>query len=112
MVGRWHPKYVVRPIDARLSSTNVVIVETDLGPGFLKAIGNPAGTHCLACELVATQLAEWLGLQTLDYGLIRSTSRSTKSECTPAALHEAARRLSLGWNRATFGTDQKLNFGN
>lgn len=61
----------MRPIDARLSSTNVVIVETDLGQGFLKAIGNPAGTHCLACELVATQLAEWIGLQTLDYGLIK-----------------------------------------
>jgi|GEM_PF-6363813 len=48
MAGRWHPGYVVRPIDPRLSSTSVVIVETDLRPGFLKAIGNPAGTHCPA----------------------------------------------------------------
>lgn len=70
MVGRWHPQYIVRPIDSRQSSTNVVIVETDVGQGFLKAIGNPAGTHCLASEFVGTQLAEWLGLQTLDYGLV------------------------------------------
>ena len=70
MVGRWHPQYIVRPIDSRQSSTNVVIVETDIGQGFLKAIGNPAGTHCLASEFVGTQLAEWLGLQTLDYGLV------------------------------------------
>jgi len=47
-----------------------VIVETDLGPGYLKAIGNPAGLHCLASEYVATQLAEWLGLSTLDYGIV------------------------------------------
>ena len=70
MVGRWHPQYIVRPIDSRQSSTNVVIVETDIGQGFLKAIGNPAGMHCLASEFVGTQLAEWLGLQTLDYGLV------------------------------------------
>ncbi len=37
---RWNPQYIVRKIDARASSTEVVIVETDLGPGFLKAIGN------------------------------------------------------------------------
>ena len=47
-----------------------MIVETDLGQGFLKAIGNPAGTHCLASEFVGTQLAEWLGLSVLDYGLV------------------------------------------
>lgn len=73
MVGRWHPQYIVRQVgEPRQSSTEIVIVETDLGQqGFLKAIGNPAGTHCLASELVGTQLAEWLGLATLDYGLIQ-----------------------------------------
>lgn len=71
MFGRWHPQFIVRAIDSRQSSTEVVIVETDIGRGFLKAVGNPAGTHALASELVATQLAEWLGLPTLDYGLIR-----------------------------------------
>lgn len=69
-MSRWNPQYVIRAVDPVLSSTNVVIVETDIGQGYLKAIGNPAGEHCLACELVGTQLAEWLGLQTLDYGLI------------------------------------------
>ena len=69
-MGRWNPQYIIRKINSILSSTEVVIVETDLGPGFLKAIGNPAGTHCLASEYVATQLAEWLGLSTLEYGLV------------------------------------------
>ena len=69
-MGRWNPQYVIRAVEPVLSSTNVVIVETDIGQGYLKAIGNPSGEHCLACEFVGTQLAEWLGLQTLDYGLI------------------------------------------
>lgn len=69
-MGRWNPQFIIRQIDRRQSSTEAVIVETDLGPGVLKVIGNPAGTHCLASEFVGTQLAEWLGLSTLDYGLV------------------------------------------
>jgi hypothetical protein len=69
-MGRWNPNYIKWAIDERQSSTNVVIVETDIGQGYAKFIGNPAGEHCLACEYVCTQLAEWLGLPTLDYGLV------------------------------------------
>ena len=38
---------------------------------YLKAIGNPAGSHVLACEWVGSQLARWFGLSTFDFGLIR-----------------------------------------
>jgi len=69
-MGQWNPNYIERAIDERQSSTNVVIVETDIGQGYAKFIGNPAGEHCLASEYVCTQLAEWLGLPTLDYGLV------------------------------------------
>ncbi|MDB5344787.1 MAG: hypothetical protein JWP89_3164 [Schlesneria sp.] len=97
MVGRWHPNYIVRPIDSRQSSTNVVIVETDIGPGYIKAIGNPAGTHCLASELVGTQLAELIGLQTLNYGLIHVDDSiddirfycGTKAKSGPAFIAES-----------------------
>jgi hypothetical protein len=49
-------------------------VETDLGEGFIKALGNPEGPHALACELVGSMLAEWLGLSTLDFSLIELTA--------------------------------------
>jgi hypothetical protein len=45
-------------------------VDTDAGEGFLKAMGNPEGPHVLACELVGTELAKWLGLPTLEYAVI------------------------------------------
>jgi hypothetical protein len=45
-------------------------VETDVGEGFLKALGNPEGPHALACELVGSMLADWLGLPTLDFSLV------------------------------------------
>lgn len=44
--------------------------ETDQGKGYLKALGNRAGPHALACELVGTSLAKLLGLLTLDFALI------------------------------------------
>ena len=37
-------------------------------------MGNPKeGPHILACELVGTRVAEWLGLPTLDYGVMDLT---------------------------------------
>ncbi len=48
----------------------VVIVETDAGRGFLKAMGNPEGEHALACDWVGTQLAKWFGLPTLDQAIV------------------------------------------
>jgi hypothetical protein len=68
--GRWHPRIIKRYIESIPTSTRVVRVETDAGEGFLKALGNPEGPHTLACELVGTLLAEWLGLPTLDSAII------------------------------------------
>lgn len=51
----------------------MVRVDTDAGEGFLKALGNPEGPHALACELVGTLLAEWLGLPTLEHAIVQVT---------------------------------------
>ncbi len=71
--GAWQPRTVLRFIRSYPTSTNVVRVDTDAGEGFLKAMGNPEGPHVLACELVGTLLAEWLGLPTLEHALVQVT---------------------------------------
>ena len=68
--GVWRPQTVLRFIRSLPTSTNVVRVDTDAGEGFLKAMGNPEGPHALACELVGTLLAEWLGLPTFEHALV------------------------------------------
>ncbi|MFC1759478.1 HipA family kinase [Planctomycetota bacterium] len=66
----WHPTEITRYIEPRQSSTQVVIVDTDAGIGYLKAMGNPEGEHALACDFVGTQLANWFGLRTFDQCII------------------------------------------
>jgi hypothetical protein len=66
----WQPTCITQFVEARQSSTQVVIVETDAGRGFLKAMGNPEGEHALACDWVGTQLAKWFGLKTLDQAIV------------------------------------------
>lgn len=67
--GTWKPtrlRHVARVLG---TSMNTVEVETDAGLGFLKALGNREGEHALACELIGSSLAEWLGLPTLEFTL-------------------------------------------
>lgn len=66
----WQPTCITQFVEARKSSTMVVIVETDAGRGFLKAMGNPEGEHALACDWIGTQLAKWFGLPTLDQAIV------------------------------------------
>jgi hypothetical protein len=66
----WEPTHITRYVEARQSSTQVVIVDTDEGRGFLKAMGNPEGEHALACDWVGTQLASWFGLPTFDQAIV------------------------------------------
>ncbi len=68
--GAWQPRTVLRFIRSLPTSTNVVRVDTDAGEGFLKAMGNPEGPHVLACELVGTLPANWLGLPTFDHAIV------------------------------------------
>ena len=70
----WTPSTITRYIGSFKTSTGVAVVDTDCGEGYLKALGNPEGPHVLACELVGSCLADWLGLPTLDFTLIEVTS--------------------------------------
>jgi hypothetical protein len=66
----WNPKVITRAVVGYTTATETVHVDTELGEGFLKALGNPAGPHALACELVGSLAADWLGLRTLDFAVI------------------------------------------
>lgn len=66
----WRPKTFLRFEDALDTSMGTARIVTDAGAAYIKALGNRQGPHPLACEWVATQLAEWFGLATLDYALL------------------------------------------
>ena len=70
----WHPNTVIRTIRLYSSATRTVHVDTELGEGFLKGLGNPEGPHALACELVGSMAASWLGLKTFDFSIINVNS--------------------------------------
>lgn len=66
----WHPKEILRFIKAFPTSACTALVETDAGPGYLKAIGSDEGEHTLACEWVGSQLARWFGLSTFEFAIV------------------------------------------
>src|SRR4026207_2020920 len=69
-LGLWKPKRFERFEQSFDTSVGTSIVVTDAGKAYLKPLGNRQGPHVLACEWVATQLADWLGLVTFDYALL------------------------------------------
>ena len=70
----FNPSFIRRYIESRPTGASVVVVETDSGIGYLKGLGNASGPHALACELIGSMAADWLGLPTLDFALINVTS--------------------------------------
>lgn len=60
----WNPvgpvRQVGRPLATSMGTTRFRMA--DGSDAWLKAMGNAEGPHCLACELVATKLADWFGL--------------------------------------------------
>jgi len=64
------PKIIKRVSRTLPTSACTVVVETDCGTGYLKAIGNDEGPSILACELIGTRLAKWFGLSTFDFAII------------------------------------------
>ena len=85
-----------------------MLVRTDAGDGYLKAMGNPAGEHALACELVGTQLAAWFGLPVFDFAIIQVTAADelpfAKGGFACPDLHS-----SLGPKRANRGAAKSAN---
>lgn len=70
----WQPKIIRRFVKSVATATETVLVETDQGRGYLKALGNKSGPHTLACEWVGTNIAKLLGLQTLDFSIIENAN--------------------------------------
>ena len=70
--GQWQPQTVRRFVRGFPTSAHTALVETDAGLGYLKAMGGSIGEgpHTLASEVIATQLADWLGLPTFDWSII------------------------------------------
>ena len=66
----WQPSRVERLIETFKTSTRVAKVSTDIGIGFLKGIGNPAGLDSLISEVVCGELARWFGLTTPDFAIV------------------------------------------
>ena len=70
----WQPRVIRRFIKSFATATEVALVETDQGKGYLKTLGNKSGPHALACEWVGTNLAKLLGLQTFEFSIIEIAS--------------------------------------
>jgi hypothetical protein len=66
----WKPTTFLRFEESLDTSIGTARIVTDAGAGYIKAKGNRQGPHPLACEWVATQLAEWFGLPTFEYALM------------------------------------------
>ena len=66
----FRPTEIVRFVRSRDTAAGTLIVETDAGLGYLKALGNPDGPHALVKELIGTHLAALIGLPTFDYAIV------------------------------------------
>jgi len=67
----WRPTAFIRYEGCADTSTGVARIITDAGKAYMKAIGNAEGPHALAREWVGTSLADWFGLQTLDFAIMQ-----------------------------------------
>ena len=85
----WQPTEVIQFINHVNSGAGTLIVRTDAGLAYLKALGNPDGPHALVKDLLGTHLAAMLGLG--------GTRRGTLAQHL-AARAFAANRVRLGRN--------------
>ncbi len=70
----WQPTEVTRFVGNLDSGAGTLIVETDSGLAYMKALGNPDGPHALVKEFLGTSFARVLGLPTFDFAIIEVTT--------------------------------------
>ncbi len=63
----WNPSTILSFVRGLPTSAHTALVETDVGLGYLKALGGKEGPQTLASEVVATELAKWFKLPTLEW---------------------------------------------
>lgn len=65
----WQPQSIERLTRVLDTSTKPISAVTDDGMAIVKYMGNPQGPEALICELVGTELANCIGLQTPDFAV-------------------------------------------
>ena len=90
---KWQPTRLLRVLHSVDSSMGTTKVKTDATFGHLKALGNRQGPHPLACELVASALANWFGLTVPEFAVFDLTAadcydlpRGARTEPGPAFI--------------------------
>ncbi len=103
----WQPKTILRVVKSLPTATGTVLVDTDQGAGYLKAMGNPEGPHVVACEWVGTELARCLGLTAVEFALIEVTiddeipfAKGGKAAPGPAFISRRERGGTWGGKRS------------
>ncbi len=99
----WKPTTIRRFIRALDTGAGTVVVETDQGEGYLKALGNPAGPHALACDWIGTSLARRLSLLTFAFAIVEVTTedeiplaRGGRAQPGPAFITRSERGITWG----------------
>lgn len=96
------------------TNTGPVRVMTDAGPGYLKAMGNPEGSHVLATDWVGTHLAGWFGLPTFDLAIVRIGADETfplgkGGTALPGPAFVAREMTGGSWDRSAEQLDLLVN---
>lgn len=65
------PTEILAEIQSFGSSTRPARVLTDVGEGFIKGVGNPAGEIALVSELIAAELGTWFGLKIPPFAIVQ-----------------------------------------
>jgi hypothetical protein len=70
MPPSWNPTKI-KLLKRKLQGNSLtLIVETDVGEGYLKVLNDKRSPHDLVCELVGTALAKLIGLPVSDYAIL------------------------------------------
>ena len=104
----FRPTEVTQFIANKDSGAGTLIVGTDAGLGYLKALGNPDGPHALAKDLLGTHLAAKLGLPTFDYALIEITDIDDLPFAKSGRAKPGPAFITRSEDGTTWGKDKRL----
>ena len=112
---RWHPTKIVKIIDNDIStSTSPVIVLTEKGKGYFKAVENNEGANALARKFVGTALASWFGLSTFAYCLFEFDGQSEMTLNNGKHVNQGTgfmtkKESGSNWDKTTAMLDKIIN---
>ena len=111
----WQPTKIIEVIDNGIgTSTNPVVVLTDKGVGYFKAVENNEGTDALAREFIGTALASWFGLSTFTYCLFDFDGKyemtlNNNRHVNKGIGFMTRKESGLDWNKSTAMLDKVIN---